>query len=228
MGSESQQVTQLTRYLLDSAANHTAAKGIAGTLMLIPTSPRTVADHVTHWVTRRIVSYGDGLAKQDMALWGDRKAGILPISPWQSNSVLRLIRLLNTYTSGRDVSAERLLPRCPICDSESTHRTKGHTFRCMGCGGEWGTAICSDPKCGHKFGWIRPKVADAPQGDDWGSAAYGAWIEHLENAVGGMVSVSFCESPNERAANVPICPKCGHCSRSGRHHGQCWRCSTAD
>lgn len=224
LGEDPNHVARISEFLLDDALFNTTKYGVVSSLMLLPSSVRTIAESTSASVIRRIINYGDTFVESDMKKWGDRKTGILPISPWQTNSLQRFIRLLNIWTLGRDIYLGNELSQCPICDGTSIIASGDKTFKCWDCGAEWGLTLCANPDCRHEFGWLRPGVKSARQARDGVTMAYGAWIERLENIAGGTAIVGFCEAPDEKPIAVPICPRCGKCSRHKRHSERCPRC----
>ena len=209
-----------------AAAVHTTV-GAARLVVLLPVSPRTLPSETAPLVLRRLATQGDNFAPQDAARWGDYRRGALPVSPWQINSLLRLVRLVNTNTLGMDVSAGRRLNECPVCESSSGIRLRpgtGSDYSCQ-CGAEWNTTQC--PACGHKFGFIRPALHPTRGNKRGAGLSYGYWIETLENECGENAICGFCESPSADVMRHPICPACGVCPRR-TNFNDCLRCRSAD
>jgi len=209
-----------------SAAAFDTTAGIAQLVVLLPVSLRTLPSETPPSVLRRLATLGDNFAPQDAARWGDYRRGALPVSPWQINSLLRLVRLVNTNTLRVDISAGRRLNECPVCESSAGIRLRNSTgsdYFCQ-CGAEWSTTQC--PACQHKFGFLRPALHSAREDKRGAGLSYRYWIETLENESGENAICGFCESPTADVMRHPICPACGVCPRQ-TNFDDCLRCRIA-
>lgn len=222
-GQEPAELNEHTAQFLDSATTHTERQDIRSTLIFTPSSLPRTNDSIPAAVVRRILNYGDSFVQGDANRWGNRRSGMLLISPWQINSLLRCVRLVNTYTVGEDIRAGRKVKVCPICKSMSIRMTKDGLDECLACGAQWGQTQCPNDACEHRFGWLRPRTKDKSQASN-DAPSYSLWIGQLENIASYNAIVAFCESPSERPAARPICPRCGTCSHA-KECIDCRRCS---
>jgi len=217
LGQEINDIDSHTASLLDAAYSNTSQKNIASSFILIPVSPRLVNSAAPPKILRRVINFGDNFSENDAVRWKGRKAGLLPISPDQLNSLTRLIRLINTYTVGYDIAHNIELSKCPVC----FNAVGGNQRKCRKCGTEWYQNVCTN--CGEKYAFLRPKRK--PSSIDLKEGFYTSWMEKLENLTGETAISSFCEAASaEPRLRFPICPNCGHCRETEKHSGRCPRC----
>lgn len=221
-GQDSTHIDNSTRIILQESADIAKSRGLSAIVTLTPASPVTISHNARPRIVRRMVNIGDVFVEEDARLWGKKQAGIIPVSPWQINSMQRLIRLINTYTIGHDITVGEELDQCPVCDSNNIHRDRDE-FECRDCNAWWTKTTC--PHCKHEFGFLRPNIKSQSRNED-DITNYGSLIEHLENAAGGAAIHGYCESSTARLTEFPICPNCGRCSRQDEYKSGCLRCKS--
>jgi hypothetical protein len=226
LGVNSLTIERDTTSLLGDALGNTGRQHALSTVVLTPSSLRTLPATVPPPLVRRISNIGDTFVEPDAAMWGNKKAGMLPISPWQLNSLLRLVRLLNTHTTGRDIGAQCYVERCPLCSS-SRVIAEHASFQCGECGTRWGRTRCKNPACKNEFGWLCASSKNSLQACA-DPNHYGTWLERLENLSDDTAVTGFCEAPLAKRATVPICPKCGRCHQRDEHRHNCLRCERGE
>ncbi len=218
-----------TKMLLNAASHSNQTYGATSTLILIPSAPRELPDSTPADVARRLCNLGDCFTEEDSRLWGNRVAGLLSISPWQLNSLLRLTRTVKSHMlrvhieNAVRLKRRSLLEACPVCEGYRLRMEEPKWQKCLECGSEWGVTRCPSPDCAHEFAWLRTGQYRAPQ-MQLEESAYGRVIEALETAAGESAVTAYCESRLDGRAVAPICPKCGRCPRSKDSGNSCLRC----
>lgn len=227
VGNTAEEIAYISAGILDEMEMHRTASDMRSAVALLPFAPRLLPSITPAHLIRRLVNIGDCYTPGiDAERWGDRRAGMLPVSCWQPNSLQRLLRMINVYTVGIDIAQNHKLQRCPICGSESVRcnreRNGRESFECYSCGGQWSVTTCPNKECdGYHFAWLSPKNSRRIEHNN---TNYGAAIERIENIGGGIAIVGFCESDLADPGRVPICPKCGRCSRCAEYALECRRC----
>lgn len=232
VGTEPYQIDKTTELLLDEATSK-ASESIS-VLVCLPIAPVILDFTLPARIVRRVSNLGDSFYPSDASRWGDYRSGLLPLSQQQIKSVLRVVRLINSHTHGVDIVKERQLDRCPACGSplRPGYKTADDEDSCYDCGARWARMTCPREECGCAFAYVRPTVPstvqplDASESDPAGG--YARWLEWLETVGQESAVCGFCESPQVKPAQHPICPRCGMCPRQdvegAETHEPCKRC----
>lgn len=222
LGDGPHMLDRITKALLKDAVSHSSRCGSAMTVMLVPVGPQQAPSESPPAVLRRVLSLGDRLSPDDMAQWGGFTTGILPVSPVRFKSLHALVRLVYASILRADIE-DGDVSDCPLCSGVGAPDDKA-AMRCHSCGTLWGIRTCDNPDCGHRFAFVRPGGRDTAQlrKEEWPN--YARWIERIDSIAGLCAPTAFCEAETEDLACIPICPKCGSCSRADSNEGRCHRC----
>jgi len=217
-GRDEEEISKHIDSLLEAAGASTNQHGIRSTLILHPLAVNKLPETLPESYFQRCNTQGDNYYEEDAQKWGEYRAGLLPISPFQLNSLLRLVRLCNLNTIGRDVMDAGVTDTCLLCESEGQIHTRNDgSYQCYSCKCEWGVTEC--PSCSYRFPWFRPSITH-PLID---TSTFTGWMEALET-LGGRVALSaLCMPPGGVLEKSFICPKCGRCQHATKRCDGCPR-----
>lgn len=218
LGDDEIDLKKSTKMLLDSVISSTDKVDNESNIFLLPIDLYKFENVERCSLINRIMNYGESYDIEDAMNWGNYKAGIIPISQTEINSIQRLIKLVSIHLNRLAIDWELAKDSCPLCQSFGIKEIDSNTWKCKShdCGILWGTTRCSNG-CGESFSWIKPDIEISKDNIEETNPLKALLRKESIFDRLTITNFDFIKENEVKIRYVPKCPKCGYSSAQNRN-----------